>query len=113
MLPIQGPPEAAATLPTPPTGDSSSSTFRSQLAAREAALCGDSLPSRPPQAVLDQIGAARGIYHELRADGHQLHFSTDRRSGRATVEVKDRDGKIVRTVSAEEAMDIAVGKPLE
>jgi hypothetical protein len=110
MLPIEGSPDAAATLPTPPRGQSSPGSFRTELAAQQPLLRGESFPSSPPQEVLDSIRPARRIYHELRADGHQLHFSTDRRSGRITIEVKDRDGKIIRTLSPSEAVDLATEK---
>jgi len=110
MLPIEGSPEAAAPLPTPSRGQISARSFRSELAAQQPLLCDESFPSSPPQEVLDQIRPAQKIYHELRAEGHQLHFSTDRSSGRITIEVKDRDGRLVRTLSPSEAADLATEK---
>jgi uncharacterized FlaG/YvyC family protein len=73
----------------------------------------DTLPASPPQQVLDEMAAAARVHETLRSSGRELHFSHDAASGRITIEVRDRAGQVLRTISPAEALDVAAGKPLE
>jgi hypothetical protein len=57
-------------------------------------------------------GAAQA-YDELTAQGRELRFARDEQSGRTQIEVRDRGGNLVKTLSPAQALDIAAGAPLE
>jgi len=80
-------------------------------AARPVSL--NTLPASPPRQVLDEMATAARVHDGLRAQGRELHFSHDEASGRMTIEVRDRGGHVLRTLSPAEALDVAAGKPLE
>jgi hypothetical protein len=73
----------------------------------------DTLPSSPPQEVLDEMAGAARVHDALHAQGRELHFAHDGQNGRMTIEVRDAGGKVLRTLSPAEALDVAAGKPLE
>jgi uncharacterized FlaG/YvyC family protein len=73
----------------------------------------NTFPSSPPQEVLDEMTSAARMHDTLRAQGRELHFAHDSRSGRMTIEVRDSAGRVLRTISPSEALDVAAGKPLE
>ena len=79
-------------------------------AARDTAEL--SLPAFPPDAVLDDIGAAADRVDELWADDRELHFRKDEESGRVIVEVRDRDGHVIRTIPPSEALGVLSGATL-
>ncbi len=73
----------------------------------------DTLPASPPRQVLDEMATAARVHDGLRAMGRELHFAHDETSGRMTIEVRDHGGRVLRTISPAEALDVAAGKPLE
>jgi hypothetical protein len=70
-------------------------------------------PSSPPQQVLDEMASAARVHDALHAQGRDLHFAHDPQSGRMTVQVRDSGGRVLRTISPSEALEVAAGKPLE
>jgi hypothetical protein len=108
ILPASGPTAAparpAAASPTP------APSFQAEI---DAAVSPDAFPSSPPPEVLDQVAAAGRIYQQLHSDECALHFSRDTRSGRVSIELRDRAGHTLRTLSAAQALDLAAGRPLE
>lgn len=70
-------------------------------------------PSSPPQEVLDQMGSAAHTYEELSSQGRELRFARDEQSGRTRVEVRDRAGNVLKTLSPAQALALAAGTPLE
>jgi hypothetical protein len=111
ILPPQGPISARTNL-TPASSKRVSSTGPLAGASSGPPVSVDTFPSSPPPEVLDQMSAAANTYESLRAQGHELHFAHDNQSGRIAIELHDRDGNSVRTVSPSEALEIAGGKPL-
>lgn len=73
----------------------------------------ETFPSAPPREVLDEMASAARVHDALRAQGRELHFAHDSGSGRMTVQVRDSGGRVLRTISPSEALEIAAGKPLE
>jgi hypothetical protein len=73
----------------------------------------DTLPSSPPQEVLDQMASAAQTYEALSAQGRELRFSRDEQSGRTRIEVRDRGGNVLKTISPAQALAVAAGAPLE
>jgi hypothetical protein len=113
VAPPQGPtptePPAAITATrrgVAPAGADGSTAVRSPVAL-------DTLASNPPREVLDQMAAAAQTHESLRAQGRELRFSRDGQSGRTTIEVRDRSGRVLKTISPSQALEIAAGAPLE
>jgi hypothetical protein len=75
-------------------------------------FAGEPLPSSPPAEVLEEIAAARRTNEELCAHGRRVRFTQDEQSGCPRVELLDDQGKMLRTLSIAEALDMAAGKPL-
>jgi flagellar protein FlaG len=71
-----------------------------------------SLSANPPEEVLDAIGTAADRADELWADNRELHFRKDEASGRVIVEVRDRDGHVIRTIPPSQALDVMSGADL-
>ncbi len=112
ILPPQG---SSSTRPALAPGSSrriSVPTSTASAGSVEPTVSLDTFPSSPPPEVLDQIAATAQAFENLRSQGHELHFSHDEQSGRATIELRDRDGNSLRAVSPSEALEIAAGKPL-
>ena len=73
----------------------------------------DMIPSSPPPEVQDAMGVAAQAYDKLQASGRGLHFKVDDATGKLIVEVHDQHGKILFTVPASKALDVAGGGSLE
>jgi hypothetical protein len=89
-----------------PAGVDGSTAARSPVAL-------DTLASNPPREVLDQMARAAQTHARLRAQGRELRFSHDGQSGRTTIEVRDRSGNVLKTISPSQALQVAAGAPLE
>lgn len=86
-------------------------TFESELAASDRVLASQDDSGTPPAEVLDQVAAAGRICREMSESGHELRFSNGQ-GGRVTVELSDRKGKTVKSISISEALELAAGKPV-
>ena len=86
--------------------------FESELAASDRVLASQDDSGTPPPEVLDQVAAAGRICREMSESGHELRFSGGQ-GGRVTVELSDRKGKTVKSISISEALEIAAGKPMQ
>lgn len=84
-----------------------------RTAAPQAAVAFDALPASPPPEVLEQMAAAAKTYDALAAQGRELRFARDTQSGRTAIEVRDRAGRLLKTLSPAQALDVAAGGPLE
>jgi hypothetical protein len=96
--PIQGPP----TLP----GHTIDNPRSSAATGIDAGCAG------PPPEVLDQVAAAGQIGEQLREAGHELRFFPSSDGGRVRIEVHDRDGNTLGTLSPAAALELAAGSPL-
>lgn len=66
----------------------------------------------PPPELLEQIAIAGAIEEQLRESGRQLRFSLLTNGERTRIELVDRDGNAMRSLSTTEALEVAAGKPL-
>ena len=73
----------------------------------------DTLPSRPPLEVLEEIAAAQARWDEIRSQQRELHFRHDDAANRVVVEVRDLDGNVLRTVPPSNALEIIAGAPFK
>lgn len=96
----------AAGSPTPSPGAQRAAVAQSSVSVQ-------TLPSSPPPEVLEQMAGAAQRYDELTAQGRELRFARDQESGRTRIEVRDRAGRVVKTLSPAQALDVAAGGPLD
>jgi hypothetical protein len=63
----------------------------------------------PPAEVLEQMAVAGETEKRLRACGQQVRFVADAPGQRTSVEIQDRHGEVVRTLTLSEAFELATG----
>lgn len=107
----------ASKQPTPGARDADTAigdvgAFIDQLAAGVSALSVQDERDGPPPEVLDQIIAAGRIGEQLREAGQELRFFPAVDGGRVHIEVHDRDGNKLGTLSPAAALELAAGSPL-
>jgi flagellar protein FlaG len=103
------------TFSTPPAAphDAAGSRAASQFALTRgdhAEIGG--IPAEPPPDALREVDRAAARADELWHDRRELHFHLNDDSGRVIVQVRDLDGRVIRTIPPAEALDIMSGKPL-
>ena len=64
------------------------------------------------QDVWREVEHASLVWASLRAQGRELHFEPNPETGRVVIQVRDLDGRVLRTVAPSEALSIASGAPL-
>ena len=67
----------------------------------------------PPAELRAEVAAAGRRWEELRAMGRELRFEQSPETGRIIVEVRDLDGRLIRTVPPSAALEVAAGAPIE
>jgi hypothetical protein len=68
------------------------------------------IPVTPPPYVLRQVDAAGRRAEELWNARRELHFDVDDESGRVVIQLRDLEGRVVRTILPSEALDIMLGR---
>jgi len=66
----------------------------------------------PPAELLDQMARADEINTRLRRSGHEIAFALSSDGCALQIELRDESGRVVRTLSLPEAIDLAEGGPL-
>ena len=102
------PPPAA---PKRAAADPAASQFSVGAPRADAAVIGG-IPAEPPEDALREVDRAAARADELYRDQRELHFAMDEDSGRVVVQVRDLDGRVIRTIPPSEALDVMSGKPL-
>lgn len=108
IMPAEGPLAPAGEkdlTPYPASMQGTADSFGSELGACLRALEADAR-SGPPPEVLDQIEVAGRISRRLDEIGHTVRFS-EVSGGRIAVELHDREGHAVRSMSISEALELA------
>ena len=67
------------------------------------------VPARPPTEVLADVAAAGARVRELAAENRELNFRTDSDTGRLVIEVRDLQGRVIRTIPPSRALEIMAG----
>jgi hypothetical protein len=91
-------------------GSAEDNGFSKALA--EASQLDISVPATPPAELAGAMERASARYDELRAEGRELHFAAGD-DGRHTIQVRDLDGNVLRTLSPSEALDVIAGARLD
>jgi FlaG protein len=89
---------------TTPTGGS-----QFVLPRADTAVIG-AVPAEPPPDVIREVDRAARRADELWRDQRELHFEMDEDSGRVIVQVRDLEGRVIRTIPPSEALDVLSGK---
>jgi flagellar protein FlaG len=74
---------------------------------------GSTIPSSPPQEVLDAMGVAAQAHDRLAAADRGLSFKIDDKTGKVVVSVHNNAGQVLFTVPGSKALDIASGGNLD
>jgi flagellar protein FlaG len=70
------------------------------------------IPPAPPKEVRDQVDQAAEIAKKMAESNppRELHFSMDEKTNRVVIEVRDLDGKVIRTIPPSHALQIMSGQ---
>ena len=93
------------------TAEGASADFSLAFPREDKAEIGG-IPAVPPEDALREVDRAAARADELWRDKRELHFAMDEESGRVIVQVRDLDGRVIRTIPPSEALDVMSGKPL-
>jgi hypothetical protein len=63
--------------------------------------------------VLEEMASAAQTYEALCSQGRELRFAREEQSGRTRIEVRDRAGNVLKTLTHAQALALAAGTPLE
>lgn len=66
----------------------------------------DTIPERPPQEVLEAIGAASRALEHMHEQGRELRFAHDDDTGVLSIEVWDLNGNLLRTIPPSKLLDM-------
>jgi FlaG protein len=77
--------------------------------ARPAAMPASDIPATPPDEVRAQVEAAAKRAEELAANNRELHFAKDAETGRIVIQVRQLDGRVVRTIPPSHALALMTG----
>lgn len=113
ILPIKGLSGPSTDMPSAAASAEEIGALVSEITASERPRAFVASRGGPPLELLDEVAAAGHIEEQLRERGYRLRFFTQPRGQRTRIELCDRHGNTVRTLSTAEALEIAAGKPLE
>ncbi len=74
-------------------------------------IVGDVPPAPTPEA-RELVAKAAEVVEQMRKNNRELHFSRDEDSGRVVIQVRDLDGKVLKTIPPSEALAIMSGDEL-
>ena len=74
-------------------------------------ILGDVAPA-PTEDVRRQVDRAAEIVQQLHESNRELHFSTDDKTGRVVIPVRDLDGNVIKTIPPSRALDVMSGAAL-
>jgi hypothetical protein len=92
---------AARTAPVAPRADLTP-------ANRFDTVLGD-IPPAPTEEVRAHVERAAQIAQDMTERNRELHFTKDEETGRVIIQVRDLQGKVIRTIPPSHALDIMSG----
>ena len=113
ITPPQGPLAAQPVRPIAAPRSSAAPQSTGAPFALEPTVSLNTVPASPPHEVLEEMADAAHTYEALSAQGRELRFARDEQSGRTRIEVRDRAGNVLKTLSPAQALALAAGTPLE
>ncbi len=106
------PPYTDPARPAPPPAGSAIDDLAAELSRSEGRRI-DITRSSPPEEVLEQMAHADAINERLRDQGFQISFALSPDATCLQIELRDAAGAFLRMLSAEEAVELAAGRPLQ
>ena len=73
------------------------------------AVVGD-VPPAPPAEVRAQVDRAAQIAQDMADRNRELHFMKDQETGRLIIQVRDLNGKVIRTIPPSHALALMSGE---
>jgi len=113
---VTPPPAATQPVPVPPTAAGlppAPTAAATPSAAAQPSVSVQTLPSSPPSEVYEAMERAAQTHAQLAAQGRELRFLRDAQGGHTRIEVRDRGGNVLKTLSPAQALAVAAGAPLE
>ena len=74
-------------------------------------IVGDVPPAPTPEA-RELVAKAAEVVEQMRKNNRELHFSHDEDSNRVVIEVRDLDGKVLKTIPPSQALNVMAGGEL-
>jgi flagellar protein FlaG len=74
------------------------------------AVTADVMPASPPHDVQAEVAQAHERAQQLAESNRELHFAKDPDTGRIIVQVRDLDGKVLRTIPPSHALAVMSGE---
>ena len=74
-------------------------------------IVGDVPPAPTPEA-RELVAKAAEVVEQMHKNNRELHFSRDEDSNRVVIQVRDLDGKVLKTIPPSEALNIMAGGEL-
>jgi uncharacterized FlaG/YvyC family protein len=78
-------------------------------AAKPAVEPASDIPAKPPAEVRTQVQDAARRAAELAENNRELHFEKDADTGRIVIQVRQLDGRVVRTIPPSHALALMTG----
>ena len=91
--------------PAPKTTSPVTAEFKVPQGAAPA----EAYPAVPPPEVLSSLDKAARVVEELAARQVNLYFAVDEKTQKVEVEVRDGNGKLMRTIPQSKALDVLAG----
>src|SRR5262249_39257983 len=104
-------PSAYYVQPVTPARSAERATAGATQDARTPDVVVGDVPPAPPKEVRDQVDKAAEIAQKMAESNppRELHFSMDEKTNRVVIEVRDLDGKVIRTIPPSHALQIMSG----
>jgi hypothetical protein len=74
-------------------------------------IVGDVPPAPTPEA-RELVAKAAEVVEQMRKNNRELHFSHDEDSNRVVIQVRDLDGKVLKTIPPSQALNVMAGGEL-
>ena len=74
-------------------------------------IVGDVPPAPTPEA-RELVAKAADVVKHMHDNNRELHFSLDEDSGRVVIQVRDLDGKVLKTIPPSKALSVMAGGEL-
>jgi hypothetical protein len=113
IMPIEDCSAMSSDAPSAGSSAEDIAAFVSGLAAERTPLAVDARRGGPPLEVLEQMAAAGRIDAQMRETGQYLRFLPAAHGEHTRIEIHDREGKLVKSLSTAEAIELAAGKTLD
>jgi hypothetical protein len=68
------------------------------------------VPPAPTDEVRAHVDRAAEIAQDLAVRNRELHFTKDQETGRLVIQVRDLEGKVIRTIPPSHALDVMSGQ---